>query len=350
MAKNFFNNKGQGMEELLREYFLRSGYYVLRSVPFVYDGFDVTDIDVWLYGRPSSLTREITIVDAKNKKTPQAIERIFWVQGLKLATKATNAVVATTDKRPAVKSFGKELGVLVLDGSFLGRLNKPEISRLGRITEEEFLEKINEYSLGKLDGDWKGRVLYSKSLLVRGLSFDNINEWLLHARFFAEQSLIKPKQYEVSLRCFYLVCSFIAISIDYILKDLSFLDQHERISQLKSGFTFGSKGEAGMKNIINISINLLEQYSEAGKSASGEIRRNVESHLSSLNTSMLAEYFSNSEVARSLFQVGKDLEGLAMKSLFSLHSNSSIELRSFVFCLLDYWGVDRKEFSNTASV
>lgn len=91
-------DKGYKMEELLRIYFLQVGYYVVRVVPFVYEDFEVTYIDVWLYGRASSVSREITIVDSKNKKTPQAIEQIFWVQELKLATKATNPIVATNDK------------------------------------------------------------------------------------------------------------------------------------------------------------------------------------------------------------------------------------------------------------
>ena len=77
--------KGPRMEELLRSYFIKAGYYVARGVPFIYEGFDVTDIDLWLYSRTSSVSREITLVDAKNKKTPQAIERIFWVQGLRIA-------------------------------------------------------------------------------------------------------------------------------------------------------------------------------------------------------------------------------------------------------------------------
>ena len=79
MKKQPAINKGFVMEELLRNYFLRAGYYAVRGVPFVYQEFDVTDIDIWLYGRMSAVSREITIVDAKNKKTPQAIERIFWV-------------------------------------------------------------------------------------------------------------------------------------------------------------------------------------------------------------------------------------------------------------------------------
>ena len=38
--------KGPRMEELLRSYFIKAGYYVARGVPFIYEGFDVTDIDL----------------------------------------------------------------------------------------------------------------------------------------------------------------------------------------------------------------------------------------------------------------------------------------------------------------
>ncbi len=93
-------NKGEVMEELLRDYFMQAGYYVVRGVPFVYEGFDITDIDLWLYSRTSSISREITIVDIKNKKTPQAIERIFWTKGLAEAVGAGNAIVASTEKDP----------------------------------------------------------------------------------------------------------------------------------------------------------------------------------------------------------------------------------------------------------
>jgi len=31
-------SKGPKMEELLRSYFLKAGYYVVRGVPFVYEG------------------------------------------------------------------------------------------------------------------------------------------------------------------------------------------------------------------------------------------------------------------------------------------------------------------------
>jgi len=335
------------MEELLRTYFLRAGYFVVRGVPFVYGGFNITDIDLWLYGRASSISREVTIVDCKNKKTPQAIERIFWVQALKQASKATNAVVATTDKRQEVKDFGKDLGVLVLDGFFLDKLAKSEDPNPPRLSEEEFVSKITKYSLGKIDGDWKGKIISCKSLLSRGLSFDNSNQWLIHAKFYAEQAITKPSQREIALRCLYLICSFIAISVDYSLKELSFLEQDKKIATIKDGFTYGSKGASGMKKILSVAMGLVEEHAENGASVSRQVRSSVELQLSSLNTTIPAEYFAKIEVASTLFAVAKEFENLSMLRDFSLHENASVEVRSMLSCLLDYWGIDRVMFAES---
>ncbi|HEJ4442249.1 TPA: hypothetical protein ACXJS9_002690 [Pseudomonas aeruginosa] len=337
--------KGPKMEELLRSYFLKAGYYVARGVPFVYEGFDVTDIDLWLYSRTSSVSREVALVDAKNKKTPQAIERIFWVQGLRIATKATNAIVATTEKRQEVKDFGRELGVLVLDGSFLGKLAKSEDPNATRLSDEEFFARINDYTLSKLDGDWRGRIVLSKSLLAKSLSFDSCNEWLGQGRFFAEQSITKGTQRETALRCLYLVCSFIAIAIDYSMKELSFHEQSERSELIKDGFTYGSRGSSGLKKVLNVAMALVEEHANDGPAISRQVRTSVEKQLAQLNTSILGDFFSKNDVTRTLFSVAREFEQLAMARDFNSHSTASIELRSTLFCLLDYWGVDRVMFS-----
>lgn len=339
--------KGSRMEELLRSYFLKTGYYVVRGVPFIYEGFDVTDIDLWLYSRTSSVSREITLVDAKNKKTPQAIERIFWVQGLRVATKATNAVVATTEKRQEVKDFGRELGVLVLDGTFLGKLDKTDAPNALRFSEEEFFSKIDEYSLNKLDGDWRGRMVFSKSLLAKSLSFDSCNEWLSQGKFFAEQSITKSTQRETALRCLYMVCSFLAVAVDYCMKELSFHEQSERSTLIKDGFTYGSKGSAGLKKILNVAMGLIEQHANDGMAISRQVRSSIDRQLADLNTAILGEFFSKNEVARTLFSVAKEFEQMAMSRDFAFDATPTPELRSMLYCLLDYWEVDRVMFSTT---
>lgn len=337
--------KGLKMEELLRNYFLRAGYYVVRGVPFVYEGFDVTDIDLWLYSRTSSVSREITIVDAKNRKTPQAIERIFWVQGLRSAVKATNAIVATTDKRPEVKSFGQDLGILVLDGTFLNKLANADELSATRLSDEDLYAKINDYSLSKLDGDWKGRITHSKSLLAKTLSFDSCNEWLGQGKFFAEQSITRGNQRETALRCLYLVCSFVAIALDYVMKELSFQEQSERSLIIKDGFTYGSRGSTGMKRIVNVAMGLVEQHAQDGPMISRQVKASVERQLTQLDTAGLGEFFSKNDVARALFSIGREFEQLALSRNFTSHNGSSVELRSMLLCLIDYWKIDRLMFS-----
>lgn len=70
-------SKGARMEEALRAYFSDLGYFVVRSVPFKYEGFDVTDIDLWLYTRTSSVARHRAIVDIKNKKPLKQLSASF---------------------------------------------------------------------------------------------------------------------------------------------------------------------------------------------------------------------------------------------------------------------------------
>ncbi len=337
--------KGLKMEELLRAYFLKAGYYVIRGVPFVYEGFDVTDIDLWLYSRTSSVAREVTLVDAKNKKTPQAIERIFWVQGLRIAAKATSAIVATTDKRPEVRDFGRELGVFVLDGNFLSKLANADEPNTTRLSDEEFFSRINEYSLSKLDGDWRARLILSKSLLARSLSFDSCNEWLAQGKFFAEKAVTKGKQRETALRCLYLICSFLAVALDYAMKELSFHDQSERNNLIKDGFTYGSRGSQGMKKILNVAMGLVEQHANDGPAISRQVRTSVDNELAQLGTAGLGEFFSKNDVARSLFPVARDFEQLAYSREFSSHESASVELRSMLYCLVDYWKINRVMFS-----
>ena len=110
------STKGNKAEESLRLYFLDAGYYVVRGVPYKYKNFDITDIDLFLYGRASALSRERNIVDIKNKKTPQAVERIFWTKGLQKSLNMDHAIVATTETNSAVLTYGKENDVIVLDG------------------------------------------------------------------------------------------------------------------------------------------------------------------------------------------------------------------------------------------
>lgn len=49
--------KGYETEEILRNYFLGLGFYVVRGIKFKYKNFDVTDIDLLIFSKESPLIR-----------------------------------------------------------------------------------------------------------------------------------------------------------------------------------------------------------------------------------------------------------------------------------------------------
>jgi hypothetical protein len=76
------------------------------------------------------------------------------------------------------------------------------------------------------------------------------------------------------------------------------------------------------------------------------VRSSIDRQLEALNTAILGEFFSKNDVARTLFSVAKEFEQMAMSRDFSSHTNATPELRSMLYCLLDYWGIDRVMFSS----
>jgi hypothetical protein len=336
--------KGYQMEELLRRYFIRSGYFTVRGVPFVYEGFEVTDIDIWLYDRPSSVSRHRIIVDTKNRSTPKAIERIFWTKGLQQVLGIEQAIVATTDKRRAVTDFGREQDVLILDGAFLSRLQKSPEAFDARLTEEQFINLLGTYRPTKEGGDWRGRFKGAKRALARDLGYNAINAWLIDARYFAEQSHLVSTHREVALRVLYLFVSFVAIAFDFVMKDLAFFEPAAKLAALNDGLRHGSQGAAGTKQVLELATGLIEQYAPEQRMLAPRIRERLGKELDAIPTKLLAEYFAKQSVSQELFSVAKELEAAAYKAAFVAPSALSAAAKGMLGVLLDFWELDRKSF------
>lgn len=331
------------MEEALRGYFLRNGYYALRGVPFAYNGFDVTDVDLWLYDKPSPVVRHTIVVDIKNKRTPQAIERIFWAKGLQSTLGVDQAIVATTDKRPDVSEFGKQHGVLVIDGNFLSRLTTSGAILDDRHTEEEFIGLIDA-DLGRIATDWKLRLRRSKQLVLTGLGFDQVNFWLSEARFFAEQVLTVPTHKKVASRLLYLVASLIAVAVDHVLKDMTFSDARARSEKIEAGLLYGSAGRSGNSKTLDIALGLADQYLPDVPAAASRIRSGFHADINSLPAHILTEYFSRGATTHNILYVAKVLEAAAYDLTYQAPAEMPVEARAFISVLLDFWGLDRVRF------
>ena len=329
--------KGEMMEELLRNYFLNLGYFVVRGVKYRYNENDITDVDLFLYGRISSLSREKINVDVKHKKTPQAFERILWANGLKKLLKFDSCIVATTDQRPVIHSFGELHHTTILDGNFLSKLRSNENNE--RLTEEELFNLLSPHKSYKTfyNKDWKYIYETSKSRLLTELDFSGFSSSLNVLMYFIEKQITDKQKQEPSLRIFYLILSHLLIIIDYILKDIIFLDQPNKEKKLSDGFKFGNLGKEGVDRIISMAVQI-----SGNKSASSVLKS-----LDDIPTDILKDYFSKNENAKNIFGWAKEFETLGFNKILITPDKTPSHLKGIISVLLDYFSIERRKYFNS---
>lgn len=329
--------KGAAAEEALRNYFLSIGYYVVRGGRFTYNRFDVTDVDLWLYARNSPLSRERVCVDIKNKKTPQALERIFWAKGLQAVLELDSCIVATTDTRPDVSEFGLKHNVKVLDGKFLSRLTKSPRSHMERINEEAFFAELDTGSLGRLGGDWRGRYEMSKSRLLHSLNFDGCNAWLEDISYLLSQIASGIETW----RLLYASCSHLLIAIDFILRDLLTADQEQRRQVIERGIRYGMSGQAFTENVGRMAAALVESVA-AQPGLSETLQSELRAQAAGVKADLLAEYFSKNSAGAGLFEIALAFEAAAFSPTVVTPSKMSTACQSVIGVLADFCEIDRK--------
>jgi len=95
-----------------------------------------------------------------------------------------------------------------------------------------------------------------------------------------------------------------------------------------------------------MSLSFVEQYSDNGKVTANQARYNINKQLDSYQANILSDYFSNHEVLQSLFKSAILFEELSMNKKFMNHANSSIEIKGLISVLLDFYSIDRVDFSS----
>jgi hypothetical protein len=333
--------KGEMAEEVLRDYFLEQGYFVVRGIPYKYQDVDVTDVDLWLYAKTSLLTRERINVDIKRKRTPQALERIFWTKGLQNVLNLDKCIVSTTDKRKYIREFGIKNDVTVLDGDFYNRLVSRGQFFESRITEEELFSGLSPQDSYTSCDELK-RYKISKSNLLSRLDFDGINSALKDIKYWMEKSvLLRGEENKTALRMLYIVISFFLISVDYVAKDIVYLNQESRFSYLKDGFRYGKIGEDKSKEILEMAIKLSSVMSSNPNQ--NTLRNDFFHQYSSIDAEMLAEFFSKVAHLKLLFDHALTFEAYGYSKTIIPPSKLGVEMKSLIGLLSDFLKIERKE-------
>jgi hypothetical protein len=142
----------------------------------------------------------------------------------------------------------------------------------------------------------------------------------------------------------YLFVSFIAIAIDFVMRELAFFEPAAKLAALNDGLRHGSQGATGTKQLLELSSGLIEQYAPEHRMMAPRIRERLGQELEALPTKLLAEYFAKQSVSQDLFSVAKELEGAAYKNAFVSPHDLSPAVKGVLGVLLDFWELDRKSF------
>lgn len=333
--------KGAGLEELARAYFARQGFVAIRSVSIQFEEEEVTDVDVWLYGRQGGGVRTRALVDVKDKKSPKAFERIMWARGMQLALNCDRAVVATTDTNPKVTRFAQQQKVALLTAPYLRHWSGGDDVLKERLSLEELTSNIQSYTGHKQDGDWLKQIAAAKSAVVSLAPYPAFNKAIASFRFFAERAATRPQHREQALRGAFLSAALACMALDAALERLSFEDPKARYNLLYSGVTYGDAGDNRVQSSINTVLSVISRGVKNGRALARQTNDALEEMFAGVRAEIIAEFFAKEQNAAHLFSVARELEGRAHARSREGLIGLSIEAKSIIGVFADFVGAKR---------
>ena len=333
--------KGAALEELARSYFHKQGYFAMRGVPYRFEGDEVTDVDVWLYGRQAASGRIKAVVDAKDKRSPKALERILWTKGLQSVTSADRAIVVTTESNPKVAKFAKENRVSVVTKKFLDAFSRSPLAEDSRISLDEFIEFVCLNPNQRQDGNWIARISDTKSTLISNLGFPAFNSAISSFAFFAERIETRVQFREQALRSAFLCASVACIALDSALERLIFDDPERRAKSIEDGITFGDTGDGRVQRNIDSILKLIETGMDDGKAISFQASKAIRRQFASVRADVISEYFSKDQNQSHLFQAARELDSRAHVGFGGELNGLSVETKSVLGVFADFSQVKR---------
>jgi hypothetical protein len=342
-------NKGASLEEILRAYFLRAGFFVIRSVPFRFADEDLTDVDLWLYERPTGTSRRVQICDVKYKQRPKAVERIFWTRGLANALVVDGAYVATTDKRKSLRSIAEKLNLHLIDGTDIQRIqNSQSVLYADRIGDEQLFHELQA-----VDKDFRNKNLQEARLdilssLSEGFGAPSAVRALEgFCRLAASAVSYHPnsKEARAAGRLAYLAAAIACESLDYVSVGAAFRSFDERRELILSAVRYGALGGEHGQQVLKLALGLVEKYGPGGKTTASAVENALRNDLGRIPAEIVADQAVKLLKSDLLFPTGRELEMASYHVALAPFDKLSVPAKSMLGALLDYAGIDRERFA-----
>ncbi|KAB7783534.1 hypothetical protein F8B43_4096 [Methylorubrum populi] len=336
----------------MRGYFLRAGFFVVRSVPLKHNGDDLTDIDLWIYERSGTLARRRTIIDIKDKARPQAAERLFFVKGLAELLQVDGAGVATTDNRRALRDLARAHSILWLDGADIQRMkDSPELNFNHRLSDEELDASLREAD-NKRGSDYFRTMLSDiKSTIGDRFGAAGANACLAFAQNVAKECISSHPRSNGAIaagRLVYMSAAIAAIALDFYAAEVALRPAAERIEHLVDALRYGDNPEV-TKQKLAWAEAAVRDYAPNGSAIARIVKEKIRLDIMSVPAEGLATVVAQSARSDTLFNAAKILEDAAYSKVAPTFDELPTVAKSFVGAVLDFVGVDRSSFATSWS-
>lgn len=349
MAARSTGQHGFALEELLRAYFLRSGFFVIRGVPFQLDGEVLTDIDLWIYEHPTGTSRRKQIVDAKSKNKPKAIERLLWTKGLAEALDMDGAYIATTDSRKSLRSIARRLGISLLDGADLQRIRESQKVLIPeRLSDEELNIAIKRVDYSHRNRQYYFNFADVKSSVVGLFGEVSVVRGLDALSFFANTALRSHAQSEAAIlaaRLAYFSAAVAAISLDFVSIQAPFRTIEERRTMFVNAIRYGSTDKESSLEKLRLATGLIRKYVSNGTGIAMSVEQCLQRDLEAIPAEIVADQAVRMSKEGGLFSSARELEKACFLRECPSFDMLDTPSKSLLGSFFDFCGIDRVRFA-----
>jgi len=342
--------KGAILEEVLRAYFLRAGFFVIRGVPFRFADEDLTDVDLWLYERPTGTSRRIQICDIKYKQRPKAVERIFWTSGLASALDVDGAYVATTDKRKSLRSVAEKLNLQLIDGTDIQRIQSSQaVLYQERISDEKLIADLQTVDKSFRNKNLQNARIDILSALSEGFGAPSAVRALEGFSRLATAAVSYHPDSQAARsagRLAYLAGAIACQSLDYVSVSAAFRTIDERRDLILRAVRLGALDNQDGQQTLRMAMALVEKYAPGGKVAAMTVEAGLQRDLDKIPAEIVANQAVRLLKSDQLFITGRELEMASYHVVLPTFDDLSIHTKAMLGALLDYSSVDRERFAN----
>jgi hypothetical protein len=342
--------KGAVLEEVLRAYFLRAGFFVIRGVPFRFADEDLTDVDLWLYERPTGTSRRVQICDIKYKQRPKAVERIFWTSGLADALDVDGAYVATTDKRKSLRSVAEKLDLQLIDGTDMQRIQSSQVVLYPeRMDDEQLIAELQAVDKGFRNKNLQDARFDILSSLSEGFGAPSAVRALEGFSRLATAAVAYHPDSQAARsagRLAYLAGAIACQSLDYVSVGAAFRSIDERRELILRAVRLGALGNEDGQQTLRLAMALVEKYAPGGRGTAMAVEAGLKRDLDQIPAEIVADQAVRLLKSDQLFVTGRELEMASYHIALPTFDGLGIQTKSMLGALLDYANVDRQRFAD----